>query len=150
MISTILYTAVAFGFGAWADYDNIGRWAEQLQYIPLFFLQTFAQLSIAFLLGFLIKKAFIALGIFFFYNLILENIAVAYAKIKLDDIGKFLPFEISDRIIPSPAFMSRFGKDMKAAYEKALDAIPMHIALTLLLTAAIWAFCYWKHKRRDL
>jgi ABC-2 type transport system permease protein len=150
MISTILYTAVAFGFGAWADYDNIGRWAEQLQYIPLFFLQTFAQLTIAFLLGFLIKKAFIALGIFFFYNLILENIAVGYAKFKLNDLGKFLPFEISDRIIPSPAFMSRFGKDMKEAYEKALDAIPMHIALTLILTAAIWGFCYWKHKRRDL
>ncbi len=149
-VCTIMYTVVAFSFGAWADIDNIGRWAEQLRYIPYFFMQTFAQLTLAFLMGFLIKKAFIALGIFFFYTMIFENIAVAYAKFKLQDIGKFLPFEISDRIITNPAFMSRFGKDMKDAYEKALGQVNTHILLSLLLTSAIWAFCYYLHKKRDL
>jgi ABC-2 type transport system permease protein len=68
----------------------------------------------------------------------------------LKDIGKFLPFEISDRIIPMPAFMNRFGKEMKEAYEKAIDAIPEHVLYTFLLTTAVWALCYYLHKRRDL
>jgi hypothetical protein len=145
-----MYTAVAFVFGAWADYDHIGRWAEQLQYIPYFFLQTFAQLTLAFLMGFLIKKAFIALGIFFFYTMVLENIAVTYAKFKLNDIGKYLPFEISDRIITLPAFMTRMGKDLKDAYEKSLAEVNTHIVLTILLTTAVWTLCYYIHKKRDL
>ena len=151
LVCTLMYTAVATGIGIYSDPDNIGRWMEQLHYIPLFFLQTFAQLSLAFLLGFLIKKAFIALGIFLFYNLVLENIAVGYAKLKhFDTIGKFLPFEVSDRIIPMPAFMNRFGKEMKEAYEKAIDAIPEQVCYTLILTTAVWALCYYLQKRRDL
>ena len=149
-IVTAVYVAVAAGFGIYADNSAIGRWAEQLQYIPLFFLQTFAQLSIAFMLGYLVKKAFIALGIFLFYYLIIENIAVAYARFKLDDIGRFLPFEISDRLLPAPAFFSRFGKDAKASYDRAISLIPEHIVYAILLTALIWFICFSVHKKRDL
>jgi ABC-2 type transport system permease protein len=99
---------------------------------------------------YIIKKAFIALGVFLFYDLILENIANGYLKWKTNDLGRFLPMEISDRIIPWPAFMNRFGKDMKDAYTKALAAIPEHLLYTVILTSAIWAFCYYLHKRRDL
>ena len=150
VVSTLMYAIVAGFFGIYADQENLNRWAEQLQYIPLFLIQTFAQLTIAFLIGFVIKKAFIALGVFLFYDLILENIAVTYLKFKANDIGRFLPLEISDRIIPWPAFMNRFGKDMKDAYEKALASIPQHLVYTIILTSAIWAYCYYLHKRRDL
>ncbi|MFM9449622.1 hypothetical protein, partial [Streptomyces acidiscabies] len=78
-------------------------WAEQLHIIPLFFIQTFAQLSIAFLLAYLVKKAFMALGIFLFYYLIVENILVVYLRHKKIMIGRFLPFEVSDRILVAPA-----------------------------------------------
>lgn len=150
VIATLVYILVALGFGLYADTSSAGKWAEQLQYIPLFLLQTFAQLTIAFLLGYLVKKAFIALGIFLFYYLIVENIAVGYARFKLNDIGRWLPFEISDRIIPTPEFFSRFGKDAKASYEHALSIVPQHVVYTILLTAAIWVLCYSIHKRRDL
>jgi ABC-2 type transport system permease protein len=150
VIATLVYLLVALSFGIYADSTTTGQWADQLQYIPLFLLQTFAQLSIAFLLGYLVKKAFIALGIFLFYYLVVENIAVAYARFKMNDVGRFLPFEISDRLIPSPAFFSRFGKDAKTSYEHALSIIPEHIAYTIILTTAIWLICYAVHKRRDL
>jgi ABC-2 type transport system permease protein len=149
-IATLVYLLVALGYGLYADTATAYQWNLQLQYIPLFFLQTFAQLSIAFLLGYLIKKAFIALGIFLFYYLVVENIAVAYARFKMDDIGRFMPFEISDRLIPTPAFFSRWGKDAKASYDRALGLVPEHIIYTLLLTAVIWLICYAVHKRRDL
>ena len=150
VIATLVYLMVALFFGLYADSSSTNRWAEQLQYIPLFLLQTFAQLSIAFLLGYLVKKAFIALGIFLFYYLIVENIAVQYARFKLNDIGRFLPFEISDRIIPAPAFFSRFGKDAKASYDHAVSIVPEHVVYTILLTGLIWFICYSVHKKRDL
>ena len=153
-ITTILYTLVAIGFSVYASTFDVSEMWDQSYYIGLFFLQTFAQLSIAFLLGYLIKKAFIALGIFLFYYLIVENIATAYLKLKAQkiggDIGRYLPFEISDRMIVSPAFMGRFGKDLKEAYEKALSEVPSQIILSLLLTAAIWAFCFLMHRKKDL
>jgi ABC-2 type transport system permease protein len=150
LVATTLYVLVAAGYGLYADNSSWNQWADQLQYIPLFLLQTFAQLSIAFLLGYLVKKAFIALGIFLFYYVILENIAVEYSRWKLNDVGRFLPFEISDRLIPRPAFFSRFGKDAKASYDHAISMIPQHIVFTLLLTAIIWVICFAIHKKRDL
>jgi len=153
-ITTILYTLVAIGFSIYASTFDVSKMWEQAFYIGLFFLQTFAQLSIAFLLGYLIKKAFIALGIFLFYYLIVENIATGYLKIKAakigGDIGRFLPFEISDRMIVAPAFIGRFGKDLKAAYEKSLLEVPSQIALSILLTTAIWALCFFLHRKKDL
>ena len=153
-ITTLLYTLVAIGFSIYADtFDPTKMW-EQSYYIGLFFLQTFAQLSIAFLLGYLIKKAFIALGIFLFYYLIVENIATGYIRMKAEkiggDLGRYLPFEISDRMIVAPAFIGRFGKDIKTAYEKSLSEVPSQIALSLFLTTAIWAFCFFMHRKKDL
>jgi hypothetical protein len=153
-ITTILYTLVAIGFSVYASTFDASKMWEQAYYIGLFFLQTFAQLSIAFLLGYLIKKAFIALGIFLFYYLIVENIATGYIKMKAEkiggDLGRYLPFEISDRMIVAPAFIGRFGKDLKAAYEKSLSEVPIQIALSLLLTTAIWALCFFMHRKKDL
>jgi hypothetical protein len=153
-ITTLLYTLVAIGFSIYADtFDPTKMW-EQSYYIGLFFLQTFAQLSIAFLLGYLIKKAFIALGIFLFYYLIVENIATGYIRMKAEkiggDLGRYLPFEISDRMIVAPAFIGRFGKDIKTAYEKSLSEVPSQIALSLLLTTAIWVLCFFLHRKKDL
>ena len=149
-IATLVYVLVSIVCFFYADLDTISQWNKQLYYIPLFFLQTFSQLSIAFLLGYLIKKAFIALGIFLFYYLVIENIATTYAKFKLNDIGRFLPLEISDRIIPSPEFFGRFGSDAKAAYELSVGMIPEHIIYTLLITAMVWFICFRVHKKRDL
>lgn len=148
VVATVVYAFTALTVGLVADPENSGQWAEQIKYIPLFLLQTFAQLSIAFLLGYLIKKAFIALGIFLFYYLILENIAVAYASFKLDDIGKWLPFEISDRLIPKPAFWGRLAN--KEGYQASIDQIPMQCVYTIILTSVIWVICYRVHKKRDL
>jgi hypothetical protein len=153
-ITTILYTLVAIGFSIYASTFDTSKIWDQSYYIGLFFLQTFAQLSIAFLLGYLIKKAFIALGIFLFYYLIVENIATGYIKMKAEkiggDLGRYLPFEISDRMIVAPAFIGRFGKDIKTAYEKSLSEVPSQIALSLFLTTAIWAFCFFMHRKKDL
>lgn len=120
---------------------------SKFYFTGLFLLQTFSQLSIAFTIGFLLRKSFIALSIFIFYFLILEPILVKLMALKLNDLGRFLPFEISDRMIPIPAFMARFDK---SKYDAAFAAIGQHTIYTLLFTATLWGFCFWLNKKRDL
>lgn len=147
LIITILYAVVAFMIGASNDNRLINHTWDQVYYIGLFGLQTFAQLSIAFLIGFLIKKAFLALGVFLFYFIILENIMVGVMSYYDIMIYKYLPVEISDRIIPVPAFWGRIDQ---AAYDSSIDAIPKYIILTILLTSFVWLICYRVNSKRDL
>lgn len=116
-------------------------------YTGLFALQTFAQLSLAFLIGFLVRKAFLALGIFLFYFIVLENLIVGFLSWKKVPIYAYFPLEISDRLIPRPAF-TYLGQP--EAYQRDLDAIPLHIGLTILVTAIVWLVCYRINWRRDL
>jgi ABC-type transport system involved in multi-copper enzyme maturation permease subunit len=147
LLVTVLYSIVSLIIGytnsTKADTD---RW-RLTYYTGLFALQTFSQLSLAFLVGYLVRKAFIALGIFIFYFIVLEPVLVGVLKFKANDIGRFLPLEISDRLIPVPAFL---GKIDRAGYEKALSQINPHIIYTVILTAIIWIICFRVNKRKDL
>ena len=143
---TLLFAVVSIVSGFANSSPEANAWS-QFYYTGLFALQTFAQLSIAFLVGFLVRRAFLALGVFLFYFLILEPILVAITKLKANDIGRFMPLEISDRLVPIPAFL---GKIDIEAYNKALAAINIHIVYTILLTALIWFICFKINSRRDL
>jgi ABC-type transport system involved in multi-copper enzyme maturation permease subunit len=118
-----------------------------VNYTGYFALQVFSQLSFAFLLGLLIRRAFIALGIFIFYMLIIEQIAVGIAKRYLHDAGRFLFLEVSDRITTVPAFIGRLDEK---SYKASLALVNEHVWLTLLYTFLFWVFCFWLYKKRDL
>lgn len=146
-IITILYAVVAFITGITNEERLIKHTWDQVYYVGLFFLQTFAQLSIAFLIGFLVRKAFLALGLFLFYFIVLENILVGVLSYYQIMIYKYLPLEISDRIIPQPAFSGRLDQQ---SYDASLASIPKYIILTILLTSIVWLICYRINNRRDL
>ena len=92
---TVLYTLVALIMGLANTTDaTVSKWGLAY-YIGLFALQSFSQLSLAFLVGFIVRKSFIALAIFAFYFIILEPIAVNILKYKMhSDAGRFFTFEI--------------------------------------------------------
>ena len=146
-IIAILYFAVSLVTGITNQERLIQDTWSQAKYIGLFALQTFAQLSIAFLVGFLVRKAFLALGIFVFYYIIFEPIIVGILKVYGNDMGRFMPLEISDRMIPVPGFLGKLNKE---AYDKSIAAINQHIILTIILTAIIWLICYRINSKRDL
>lgn len=147
LLITVLYIAVSLVSGITNQTRLIQDTWSQSYYIGLFALQTFAQLSIAFLIGFLVKKAFLALGIFIFYFLILENLIIGLLKWKGSSAGDYLPLEISDKLVPPPGF---FRIVDPASYDKSIEAIKPHILLTLIITAIIWAICYRVNEKRDL
>jgi ABC-2 type transport system permease protein len=148
--TTLAYALVALSFG-FSYSSEIGktRWSEQMQYIPLFLLQTFAQLTIAFLLGFVIKRSFIALGIFLFYSVLVEPIAVGYIgnATSFKPLANYFPLEISDKLVPPAAFLGKFNE---AAYNQKLLDINFHVLYTGILTAGIWWLCFYLYKKRDL
>lgn len=152
LIVTLFYLAVAGIIGTLATKEMAGiNILEKANYIGLFSLQVFCQLSIAFLLGLLIRKAFIAYGIYIFYSFILENILSGLFRLKSKkwgiDFGHYLPFEISDRLIPLPPSIGRFNE---ADNKLAIAAIDNHIVYTLVLTAFIWFLSFYIFKKRDL
>ncbi|MGZ8544082.1 MAG: ABC transporter permease [Flavisolibacter sp.] len=147
LITTLIYILVSITIGYLNISESDGNTWGKTEYIFYFFLQTFSQLSIAFLIAFLTRKAFIALGIFLFYKIILEKLLVGLASWKADDIGRFLPIEISNRIIPVPAFVGRFGEER---YNSILAEVNEHIIYTIILIILTWLLCYRLNKKRDL
>lgn len=152
LIVTLFYFAVATIIGTIATPDiDQAKIFEKAHYVGLFSLQVFCQLSIAFLLGLLIRKAFIAYGIYIFYSFIVENILSGLFRLKSKkwgiDYGHYLPFEISDRLIPLPPSIGKFNE---ADYKLAIAAIDNHVVYTLVLTASVWLLSFYIFKKRDL
>lgn len=145
-VVTVLYAVVAFILGRVNMGDTqVNAWGNT-KYIALFFLLTFSQLSIAFLIAFLVRKAFIALGLFVFYFFPLEPLLVALSRERANDIGRFLPLEISDRMIPVPRLFIAGDKE----WENLQTQSDQHIIYSVILTVLVWGICYWLNKRRDL
>ncbi|HYE22029.1 MAG TPA: hypothetical protein VD998_00385, partial [Verrucomicrobiae bacterium] len=94
----------------------------------------------------LTRKAFVALAIFLFYFIILENMIVGLSREYANDIGRFMPLEMADRLIPIPRFLIA-NED---TWKKMVDESNMHIIYTILLVIATWLLCFRINKKRDL
>ena len=147
LLVTLLYLIVTVIINFTNPANPFASAWDQSYYIGLFSLQTFAQLSIAFLVGYLVRKAFISLGIFLFYFLILENVAVGWLSYKNIAMYKYLPLEISDRMIPPPAFFRNLNPEK---YKIQLAEMNYHVLYTIILTAVVWMICFRVNSRRDL
>lgn len=146
LLITLLYIVTAFVIGTLNSGTSDAFSWQGTKYTGLFFLQVFSQLSLALLIAFLVRKAFIALGIFLCYYFPLEPILVKLAKDRANGIGKYLPLEISDRLIPYPRW---FVKD-ENEWNTMLAQSDVHILYTLLLLTITWGICFWINQKRDL
>lgn len=144
---TLLFSIVAVVIGYLATTKMPKQPLREIRFVILFALQSFEQLSVAFLFGFLVRRSFLALSLFLFYYLIVENIVVKILSLKTKDWGRFLPLEISDRLIPIPAFLGKFDDD---AFKIGIEAINMHIIYTIVMTVVIWVICFRVNRKRDL
>lgn len=146
MFVTLLYVLTTMVIGSVNSTEKDGNIWEGTRYIWLFFLQTFSQLSIALMIAFLVRKAFLALGIFLFYFFPLEPILVAAGKEWVNDAGEYLPLEIADRLIPFPRWVIK----EEAEWQELLAQSDRHVLYTIILLIITWSFCFWYNKKRDL
>lgn len=148
LIVVTLYSIVALTIGFINTGADVKDKFQLINYIGLFALQTFAQLSFAFLLGLLIKRAFIALGVFIFYKIPVENISAELLKKYVHpEAGRFLPTESSDLLTPVPAFLGRLDPKV---YDHSLSIINQQVFITIAYLLIFWGLVFWIYKKRDL
>ena len=104
ILSTVVVILTALGFGLLANKlpQGVSVWQES-RFVGFFFVQMLSYSLIAFLLGLFIKRAGLAMGLFFIYMIIEEVIVgifqeqISYRR-RLD----YLPEEVTDKLIPFP------------------------------------------------
>ncbi|MEO6289286.1 MAG: ABC transporter permease [Ginsengibacter sp.] len=147
-ISTIVFlTSLAFGYFGNKTSDGISMF-QDVRFAGFFFVEMISYSLIAFLISMVIKRAGLAMGVFFIY-MIIEQFVVALLRNKFK-IGwvDFLPQEVTDMLIQQP-----YGKKLISGPDK-LKIWESHIP-TYLLVAAIYVLLYcfftnWKFRKSDL
>lgn len=101
VISTLVVFITAIGFGL-AHEEPFS--AENMIYIFYFFIQALSYSMVALLFALLFKRGGLAIGIFFLYALVLENVLAGLMNRYMNYSGRYLPLETTDNLIPFPLF----------------------------------------------
>jgi ABC-2 type transport system permease protein len=100
LISTCMVVLTACAFGI-ADGSN-GFSFEGFHYIGYFFLQAMSYIMVALLMSVLFKRGGLAIGVFFAYSMVLEQILVLLMNKYMNYAGRYLPLETTDILTPFP------------------------------------------------
>lgn len=140
IVSTLFMTIAALVFGA------LGSTAFSLDnsvHIFYFFVTACIYILFAMMLAFLFRRAALAVGVFFIYGLIFDNLLSGLINNRTQSpLGDYLmPLQVADSIIPVP-FLAKF-----APYPPVL--------VVSLIIAIVWIIAYhvlmiWKFEREDL
>ncbi|MFT3825225.1 MAG: ABC transporter permease [Chitinophagaceae bacterium] len=100
LISTIVVflTAMIFGFASSSSPIDF----ENFYYIPLFLFQSTSYIMAATLIAILLKRGGLAIGVYFLYSVVLENVGAIILNHYFNYIGRYLPLETTDVLIPFP------------------------------------------------
>lgn len=94
---TMVLTALYFGFINGEPFS-----LESSKYIFYFFVQSLNYIMVGLLFALLFKRGGLAIGLYFLYALVLENILSSVLSYYFDHIGRFLPLDSTDKLIPFP------------------------------------------------
>jgi ABC-2 type transport system permease protein len=142
----VITTCVFFGILTAATKQPAPGW-DQFRYVLYFFVEMLDYSMIAFLIAMLVRRAGLAIGIFFLY-MIFEQFVVSLARNKYQQTWvNYLPEEVTDRLIPQP-FARKFIKPENTQIWEN------HVS-TYLTIAVIYLFVYiiiisWRFRKSDL
>ncbi len=140
----VFLTVLVFGYLLNAAPAGISVW-QNLRFIGFFFVQMLAYSLIAFLLGVFIKRAGLAMGVFFIY-MVLEQFVVGLGRNKYKLSGfSYLPEEVTDMLIPRPYISKIMGNDK--SWESHIPVYLLVSAIYILLYCIIVS---WRFRKSDL
>jgi ABC-2 type transport system permease protein len=103
---TVFLTALIFGFiDGGSSFD-----AGNMQYVAFYFLEAFSYIMVALLIAVLVKRGGLAIGIFFLYALILEELLVQFLNHYANYAGRYLPLQTTDLLTPFPTIQRMSSK----------------------------------------
>lgn len=147
MTVIVFLTTLAFGYFGNSPRAGVSIFGE-VRFTGFFFVEMLSYSMIAFVISMFVKRAGLAMGIFFIY-MIMEQFAVAILrniyKVKLVD---YFPQEVTDMLIPRPYGQKILGGPAKIKLWES------HLA-TYLIVAATYVFLYclisnWRFRKSDI
>jgi hypothetical protein len=142
----VLLTCLYFGFHTLNGKAPAIGWQE-LRFVFFFFIEILSYSMIAFLLSMFIRRAGLAMGIFFLY-MIVEQFVVALGrnKYKVSWVD-YLPEETTDRLLPQPFLSRMVSSDKTATWEHHIPYYLLAAALYLILYTILASRIF---QRKDL
>jgi ABC-type transport system involved in multi-copper enzyme maturation permease subunit len=131
ILSTLMVaiTALIFGF----QLDNAFSF-DKFQYVGYFFIQAVSYSLASALIAVLVRRGGLAIGIYFLYVVVLENVLKIVMNHYLNDTGRFLPLQSTDELIPVPLFESLQRKIITPPdYPALLTAAAIYLVLYLVI-----------------
>jgi hypothetical protein len=106
-IATITVFITGLLLGSFSSEGTSASFTDNIQYIPYFFLQTLLYCIVAVFIVMWVRKSGLAIGIYFAYSLVIENLVSGLIFWSMKDSGntkfrQLLPLESSDALIRTP------------------------------------------------
>lgn len=143
MVSTVFVFLTSMYFGLIEEDSSINF--ENTEYLFYFFLQALSYCWLAVFFSLLFKRSGIAIGVFFLYTIVLENVLVQALNYYADGFGKYLPIQSSDELIPFPVL-----EKLQDELRNQETNIPLQLALVVLYLAAWFFISKRKFEKDDL
>jgi ABC-type transport system involved in multi-copper enzyme maturation permease subunit len=138
----VFLTALIFGLAGTKMPAGASIWHES-RFVFFYFVQMLSYSMIAFVISLLIKRAGLAMGIWFIY-LIIEQVIVGLGrhKYKVDWIN-YLPEEVTDRLIPQPYVKAVIAQGGDPAKWESLIPVFLAVAAAYLLVYCLLSSRYF-------
>jgi ABC-2 type transport system permease protein len=142
----VILSCLYFGFITRTANQPRAGW-EEYRFILFFFIQMLDYSLIAVLCAMMIRRAGLAMGIFFLY-MIVEQFVVSLARNKYKAVWvDYLPEEVSDRLIPQPFARKILSPDNNAIWQRH---IPLYLSIATLYIIIYIVFISWRFRKSDL
>lgn len=140
-LSTIVVflTALLFGFLSEGSFDT-----EKMMFVFGFFIQALSYLMTAMLFSLLFRRGGLAIGLFFVYIYLIDNIISLVMNKHLNESGRYLPLSAADSLVPFPVF-EQMQKQVMKPYNFTLQLI-----LALVYLGIYFFLAYRKFEKDDL
>lgn len=131
IVSTIavVITTIIFGYAEGVN----GFSLEHSVYVLYYLIQAISYMMAALLIAVLVKRGGLAIGIYFLYTQVIENVLKFVLNHYFDTIGYYLPLQSTDELIPAPIF-----EKVQRQLIKPPDLTLLLIAAGVYLTAYIF------------
>jgi hypothetical protein len=142
LVSTLAVFITALSFGFYEGGHDISF--EKIESIGYFFVQALSYSAVALLFSLLFKRAAIAVGVYFLYAFILENMLAGLLNRYVNNIGRFLPLESTDNLIPFP-----FLKNVVKQFTSETNVLLL-LGVSAAYLVIYYVICMRKFQRDDL
>ena len=142
----VFLTCLYFGFHTQQRGNADPGWV-QFRFVFFFFIEMLSYSMIAMIFAIMIRRAGLAMGIFFLYMIVEQFVVVlGRNKYKVDWVN-YLPEEVTDKLIPQPFAPKMLSPDQTAVWQQH---IPLYLSIAVIYLLIYIFFVSWRFRKNDL